>query len=524
MSSIFLSHNHEDKPFARRLSERLQAHGIHTWLDEAEIQVGDSLIAKISSAIQECAYLGIILSPHSVTSEWVRREVNLALTEEIEGERVKVLPLLYQKCEIPGFLADKLYADFTKDFEEGFEKLLARLTADLHQAEHKQKRAYKIFQAAYRDWLSFGKQDTQLLDQNIVTLVLQHLVRPRLSLDLMEYLFGSVAYWPERQNLPLTHLKGWLDEIGAQDAKELFERLLSHPTPRVRQGTMVLVERLEERQAIATIISHLQNEANRDVKRAGLRYLSQLKEHLPTALAQAIFDTNEDWLIRSYALQSLDGYRSGVLISDETDFAAQLGAIAQSSGFLLMTLTPANFWEIEEIETEALKAHELLILVRGEHFTQFGNETFYSKVRRFVAEGGSLLATSWVSWETKYQQEFASILPFTHIQDTYNEDVTVTCKPTATELAQKLFPKQVSFRTSFELLQSKEGSVVLFETDTGIPIFGYRRFGAGICYYLNTCQHSCLGPMPSPLNATPELQASLERVFHHMYQNPRHPQ
>jgi TIR domain len=66
MLTIFLSHNHIDKPFARRLTERLKAHGIKVWLDEAEMQVGDSLLSKIESAIRECTYLGVILSPRSI--------------------------------------------------------------------------------------------------------------------------------------------------------------------------------------------------------------------------------------------------------------------------------------------------------------------------------------------------------------------------------------------------------------------------------------------------------------------------
>jgi hypothetical protein len=41
MSSIFLSHNSKDKPFVRRLSKGLQAHGIRVWVDEAEMQLGD---------------------------------------------------------------------------------------------------------------------------------------------------------------------------------------------------------------------------------------------------------------------------------------------------------------------------------------------------------------------------------------------------------------------------------------------------------------------------------------------------
>ena len=81
------------------------------------------------------------------------------------------------------------------------------------------------------------------------------------------------------------------------------------------------------------------------------------------------------------------------------------------------------------------------------------------------------------------------------------------------ELAKALFPAQISFQTSFELLQPRGSSIVLFETANGIPIFGYRSFGKGYCYYLNTCQHLCLGKMPSPLEANQDFYNSLKRVF-----------
>src|SRR5687767_11331910 len=101
MLSVFLSHNHADRQFTRELSEKLQAHGVRTWLDEAEMHVGDSLIDKIATAITECTYVGVVLSPASVASRWVQREVEVVLNEEIHGKRVKVLPLLYKHCELP---------------------------------------------------------------------------------------------------------------------------------------------------------------------------------------------------------------------------------------------------------------------------------------------------------------------------------------------------------------------------------------------------------------------------------------
>ncbi len=58
MLSVFLSHNHNDKPFARQLADRLSGHGVRVWLDEAEMHVGDSLFSKIESAIRECTGCG----------------------------------------------------------------------------------------------------------------------------------------------------------------------------------------------------------------------------------------------------------------------------------------------------------------------------------------------------------------------------------------------------------------------------------------------------------------------------------
>jgi TIR domain-containing protein len=129
MSSIFLSHNHRDKSFVRRLGHDLSSNGIRVWVDEAEILVGDSLIQKVESAIDEMEYLGVVLSPNSIESEWVRREVRAALTHEIIAHRVKVLPILIADCTFPLFLNDKAYADFRRaeDYQEAFEDLLRAL-------------------------------------------------------------------------------------------------------------------------------------------------------------------------------------------------------------------------------------------------------------------------------------------------------------------------------------------------------------------------------------------------------------
>jgi hypothetical protein len=126
MSSIFLSHSWIDKFFVRKLAEKLRDEGVTVWIDEAELRIGDSLIAKITDAIKKADFVGAILSHTSVSSSWVQQELQQAMTMEITGKTIKVLPILIEKCELPEYLKHKKYADFTdpQNFDAPFMQLL----------------------------------------------------------------------------------------------------------------------------------------------------------------------------------------------------------------------------------------------------------------------------------------------------------------------------------------------------------------------------------------------------------------
>lgn len=125
---VFISHSSKDKVFAEKLSRDLLKLDLCVWLDKWEIKVGDSLISKISSGLSESDYLIIILSNNSVLSEWVSRELNYSLLEEINNSKVKVLPVIIDNCNVPVFLRDKLYADFRNDYQSGFNAVVEALT------------------------------------------------------------------------------------------------------------------------------------------------------------------------------------------------------------------------------------------------------------------------------------------------------------------------------------------------------------------------------------------------------------
>lgn len=174
MTRIFLSHSSKDKFFARELADRLNKVGVRVWIDEAELKVGDSLIQKISYAIDRTDYLAAILSKNSVSSNWVKKELDLAMTKEINGKKVIVLPILIDDCDMPPYLKDKLYADFTRPekFDESFDKILKAIGQEKKREdkiieEYTQEETLDEEETKSKNFLEIEKfQDIQLMGIN----------------------------------------------------------------------------------------------------------------------------------------------------------------------------------------------------------------------------------------------------------------------------------------------------------------------------------------------------------------------
>lgn len=130
MSKIFLSHTNVDKPFVRRLAADLRKYGHTVWIDEAEINIGDSLIEKIREGLDSVDYVAVVLSKASINSVWVQREIDIASNREIRNE-IKILPIKIEDVALPGFLEGKLYADFSDEYLYGDKlELLLRSLGD----------------------------------------------------------------------------------------------------------------------------------------------------------------------------------------------------------------------------------------------------------------------------------------------------------------------------------------------------------------------------------------------------------
>lgn len=123
----FVSHSSRDKKFVRQLCTDLSHAGHTQWLDEWKIKAGDSIPQKIDEGIEEADFIIVVLSEHSIISNWAEREWHSKYWDEIESGKIQVLPVLLQDCSIPQLLKMKKYANFIHDYNSGLDDILVAL-------------------------------------------------------------------------------------------------------------------------------------------------------------------------------------------------------------------------------------------------------------------------------------------------------------------------------------------------------------------------------------------------------------
>jgi len=127
MQPVFISYSHADSEFAERLLRDLHYASIPVTYDKWLLRVGESIIDRIATTVASAASVIAIISKNSITSEWVRKELSLAMVSEISGRAVRVLPALIDDCSLPASISDKLYADFRFSYYSGLRQLLEAL-------------------------------------------------------------------------------------------------------------------------------------------------------------------------------------------------------------------------------------------------------------------------------------------------------------------------------------------------------------------------------------------------------------
>jgi hypothetical protein len=120
---IFISHSSRDKAAVTRLATILNFCAVDVWLDDWELEVGQSLTDEIAKAMEESRFIGILITENYNKTVWTKTEYKKALSREQKEKRTVMLPLIVGEAQIPAFLEDKLYVDLRTDFFFGITKL-----------------------------------------------------------------------------------------------------------------------------------------------------------------------------------------------------------------------------------------------------------------------------------------------------------------------------------------------------------------------------------------------------------------
>jgi hypothetical protein len=91
--SCFISYSTKDQDFAERLHADLQSKGVRCWFAPDDIQGGKKTHEQIDQAIRMHERLLLILSEHSMNSEWVKTEIAKARKREVQDGKQILFPV-----------------------------------------------------------------------------------------------------------------------------------------------------------------------------------------------------------------------------------------------------------------------------------------------------------------------------------------------------------------------------------------------------------------------------------------------
>lgn len=125
LSEAFLSHSSQDQEFVSKLVEVLRHHGIPVWYSKTNILGAQQWHDEIGNALKRCDWFLVVLSPNSVDSMWVKRELIFALQQNRFEN--KIVPIIYQPCnyeQLSWVLSSFQMINFQEAFEDGCRDIL----------------------------------------------------------------------------------------------------------------------------------------------------------------------------------------------------------------------------------------------------------------------------------------------------------------------------------------------------------------------------------------------------------------
>jgi hypothetical protein len=127
---IFVSYTKADEAIVHQVVSDIQAHGFEVRFAPSSLAGGER-ISEVSTWLEECDQVLIMLSTSSVNSHWVRHEMNTAIALHLNGRNLKVIPVLLERITRPTATADFTAVDFWQgEYPAKLQRLLAAINGE----------------------------------------------------------------------------------------------------------------------------------------------------------------------------------------------------------------------------------------------------------------------------------------------------------------------------------------------------------------------------------------------------------
>jgi hypothetical protein len=136
---VFVTYVAEDLDLARRLCDSLKEAGCSPWLDKDKLLAEQNWLRAIERAIEISDAFVACFSPRSLMKRGqFQSELGHALecARRLPLESVFIVPVRFEKCEVPRAIADRVqYVDLFPDWERGVRRVVRSLRRAAQQRE-----------------------------------------------------------------------------------------------------------------------------------------------------------------------------------------------------------------------------------------------------------------------------------------------------------------------------------------------------------------------------------------------------
>ena len=134
----FISYRHvePDRAFALDVASRIEGQGFRVAIDGRDFRPNEAVVMEQERCIRESRFTLCVISPRYVLSGYCAEEAIVTSTLDLSERRRRLVPLIYERVELPGWMQSLVGIDFTDPaaFVDPYRRIFDLLRGDSARA------------------------------------------------------------------------------------------------------------------------------------------------------------------------------------------------------------------------------------------------------------------------------------------------------------------------------------------------------------------------------------------------------